>query len=68
MSAELDRLTAEVGEIKTVSDSAIALLDGLSDQIRALQNDPAQLAALADELDAKAAEVAAAIARNTPAE
>lgn len=68
MSAELDRLTTEVSEIKTVADSAITLLDGLAEQIRMLKDDPARLAALADELDGKATDLAAAVTRNTPAE
>jgi septal ring factor EnvC (AmiA/AmiB activator) len=67
MSAALDRLTTEVSETATVVDSAIALISGLADQIRALQTDPAALAALADALDAKQAELAAAVAANTPA-
>ena len=66
MSAELDRLTTEVAETKTAIDSALTLIAGLADQIRALKDDPAKLAALADELDAKQAEIAAAVAANTP--
>ena len=65
MSAELDRLTTEVAETKTVIDSAITLLSGLSAQIRALKDDPAKLAALADDLDAKQQELAAAVTVNT---
>lgn len=65
MSAELDRLTTEVTEMSGVVDSAVALIGGLADQIRQLQTDPAALAALADSLDAKANELAAAVAANT---
>jgi len=65
MSAELDRLTTEVSETKTVIDSAITLLSGLSAQIRALKDEPAKLAALADDLDAKQQELAAAVTVNT---
>jgi chromosome segregation ATPase len=68
MSAQLDRLTAEVSEIKTVADSAITLLNGLSAQIRALKDDPAKLEALANDLDAKGNELAAAVTANTPSE
>jgi hypothetical protein len=65
MSAELDRLTTEVSETKTVVDSAITLLGGLSQQIRDLKDDPAKLSALADDLDAKTNALAAAVAENT---
>lgn len=65
MSAELDRLTAEVSQTGTVVDSAIALIQGLADQIRQLQTDPAALAKLADDLDAKTNALAAAVEANT---
>lgn len=64
MSVELDRLTAEVSETKTAVDSAIALIGGLADAIRAIATDPAALNALADELDAQQAAIAAAVAAN----
>lgn len=66
MSAELDTLTTEVSEMNTVVDSAVALINGLSAQIIALKDDPVKLAALAASLDAKAAELAGAVAANTP--
>lgn len=66
MSAELDTLTAEVTENTTVVDSAIVLIGGLADQIRALSTDPAALLALANTLDSKTNELAAAVAANTP--
>ncbi len=67
MSAELDRLTTEVTETRTVMQSAVALIEGLAEQIRLLRNDPIALAALADSLDAGANTLAAAVAANTPA-
>jgi chromosome segregation ATPase len=67
MSVQLDTLAAEVTEMTTVVDSAVALLNGLSAQIVALKDDPARLLALAADLDAKANELAAAVAANTPA-
>lgn len=67
MSVELDRLTAEVAETSTAVDSIITLVDGLAQQIRDAAADPAKLMALADELDAKQAAIAAAVAANTPA-
>jgi len=68
MSAELDRLTAEVAETKTVIDSALVLIRSIPQLIRDAGTDPAALKALADELDAKQAELAAAVTENTPAE
>jgi hypothetical protein len=67
MSAQLDALTQEVSEIKTVSASAVTLIEGLSAQIVALKDDPVALAALAADLDATASALAAAVAANTPA-
>lgn len=64
MSAALDRLTQEVLDTKGAADSAIALLTGLGDYIRANVSDSAALNALADDLDAKQAEIAAAVVAN----
>jgi uncharacterized coiled-coil protein SlyX len=66
MSEALDRLTAEVAETHDAVDSAVALIAGLAQQIRDLSTDPAALNALADELDAQQAEIAAAVSENTP--
>lgn len=67
MSTELDRLKASTAAIKTVADSAVTLINGLAQQIRDNATDPAALNALADELDADQAELAAAVSANTPA-
>lgn len=67
MQEQLDRLTTEVEETGTVVDSAITLLGSLSEQIRNNAGDPAALTELADKLDAKQSELAAAIAANTVA-
>ncbi len=67
MSEQLDRLTTEVTENADVIASAVTLINGLSQQIRDLQNDPAALAALADKLDAQSNDLAAAVTANTPA-
>lgn len=67
MSAELRRLQAETAEITTVVDSAVAMIEGLAAQVRDNANDPAALNALADQLDANANRLGAAIASNTPA-
>src|SRR6478672_9844739 len=64
MAGELDTLTTKVQETTTIEQSAIELITGLSAQIAALKNDPVQLQALADQLSAKSAELAAAVAAN----
>jgi hypothetical protein len=66
--AVLDDLTAEVEETKTGIDSAIVLLNGLSQLIKDAGNDPVKLKALTDQLDAKNKELAEAVVANTPSE
>jgi hypothetical protein len=66
MAGELARLQTEVTEMAGVVDSAIVLINGLAAQIRALAGQPAELTKLADDLDAKAGALAAAVAANTP--
>lgn len=68
MAGELERLQTEVTEMSSAVDSAIALIGGLAQQIRDLvaAGDPAALTALADSLDSKANELAAAVVANTP--
>lgn len=68
MSAQLDTLTNEVAETKTVVQSAVTLIEGLAQQIRDLKDDPAALEALAAELDSTTNALAAAVTANTPAE
>lgn len=71
MEAELNRLSASIAGLTDVVTGAEALLDTLSDLIRNLPStnpaDAAQITALADAVDAKKAELAANIAKNTPA-
>lgn len=67
MSAEIDDLTAEVARDRTVNESAVTLLNGLSAQILSLQNDPAALRALASNLRSNSDALAAAVVTNTPA-
>lgn len=69
MSAEFDALTAEVSENSDVIESAVTLIQGLADQIRALADapSPAAIQALADKLDAQSNALAAAVAANTSA-
>jgi hypothetical protein len=66
MSQELDDLKAAVAENSALDDSIIQLVNGLAAQIEALKDDPAALAALAVEVRAKSALIAAAIQANTP--
>ena len=62
--ADLEALRAEVAKVSTVEDSALALIKGLRDQLAAAQagSDPAAIQAIIDQLDAKATELAAAVA------
>lgn len=68
MANALDNLTAKVTAENTVIDSAITLITGLADQIKAANtaNDPA-LNALADSIQAKSDALAAAVTANTAA-
>lgn len=67
MATDLTKLTEEVTEIKTVSQSAITLIQGISQRLEEAKTDPVKIQALADELDATSAALAAAVAANTPA-
>lgn len=64
---ELDDLTAEVEEVKTVQQSAITLLLQLSQLIRDAGTDPVKLAQLATDLDNSSKALAEAVVANTPA-
>jgi predicted component of type VI protein secretion system len=66
MSKELDDLTAEVADISTASDSVIALVKGLADQIAADAGDKAKMVSLAAALKVKADSLAAAVVNTTP--
>jgi hypothetical protein len=66
MTAQLEALQAAVAENEILQASAITLLEGLSAKIIELKDDPAALQALADEVTAKSAALAAAIQANTP--
>jgi hypothetical protein len=64
---ELDDLQLEVQQVTEVEQSAITLIQGLSDQIKAAGTNPAALKALTDQLDASKTQLASAVAANTPA-
>ena len=65
--ADLTALTAQVKANTDAEASAIVLLNGLSDQLKAVANDPAAVAALADQLKTSSDKLAAAIVADTPA-
>jgi ABC-type transporter Mla MlaB component len=64
---ELDDLETEVAQVKTVDESALALIQGLAAQLASAGTDPAKLKALRDGLAASSDALAAAVAANTPA-
>jgi hypothetical protein len=64
---DLERLTASVAAQTDVITSAQTLLGELSSLIRNAVNDPVALAAIADQVDANSAQLAAAVTENTPA-
>ena len=68
MSAALDKITAEVTETKGIIQSAVALIEGLAQQIRDMKDDPAALDALADSLDTDSKALADAVAANATPE
>jgi hypothetical protein len=73
MAVDLTNLKQAVTDMTTVEKSAVTLISGLSAQITALaaetedEQTQADLQALADQLEADKAELAAAITANTPA-
>ncbi len=66
--ATLTDLQAKVAALSTVEDSVIALLAGISQQLKdaIAANDPAKLQQLANDLDAQQAKLATAVTANTP--
>ena len=66
MSVELDDLAAAVTEETTVVTSIETLITSLAAQITASAGDPAKITALAAELRANTARLAAAVTANTP--
>jgi hypothetical protein len=67
--ANLDKLTAAVAEVATVEASAVALIQGIAQQLKdaIAANDPAAIDALVTQLQDATAPLAAAVAANTPA-
>ncbi len=60
-----DALASAVEGMTSVVASAIALIDGIAERLRNAQTDPAEVARLADELNAAKDLLAAAVAANT---
>jgi hypothetical protein len=73
MAVDLTNLKQAVTDMTTVEKSAVTLISGLTAQITALaaetedEQTQADLQALADQLEADKAELAAAMTANTPA-
>lgn len=65
---ELNILTQEVAEAKTVMGSAVTLLQGLKARLDEAGTDKVKLAELSAELDVNTNALAAAVSANTPAE
>lgn len=66
--ATIEDLQTEVGQNTDVTQSAIVLLDGLSQQLKdaLAANDPAAIQAVVDQLDANTNALAEAVSANTP--
>ncbi len=63
----LASLTAAVERDKTVNESAITLLGGLSQKLKDAKDDPVAIQALIDALDSQQQALADAVVANTPA-
>lgn len=61
----LQRLTDEVAQTRTATQSVLTLIGGLAQQIRDNVNDEAALNALADGLDENEQEIVSAVSANT---
>lgn len=68
MSVGLERIRAEIAENNEVVDSVLVLVSEMAEKIRDNSDDEAALNALADQLDASADKLAAAVASNTSAD
>jgi hypothetical protein len=68
MPTDLSPLEAEVANITTVVDSAVALINGFADRVEAEKEDPVRVQAIVDGMRAQAIRLGEAIVSNTPAE
>lgn len=62
----LDQLQQKVQRNTEVSASAVTLIQGIAQQLRDAQGNPALIAQLADQLDQSANTLAEAVTANTP--
>lgn len=62
---DLTALTTQVATNTSVEQSALTLITGLAAKLAASANDPAAIAALAQQLNASGVALAAAVAANT---
>ncbi len=67
MSGTLQSLQTQVTQNTSVIQSAVTLINGFADQLRAAGTDPVALQALQDSLTTSDQALAAAVAANTPA-
>lgn len=67
LMADLSRITANVASNGSVIGSAITLINQLAEELRNIDTDQGAIDALAADLEAQAAALAAAVAANTPA-
>lgn len=65
LMANLADLTAKVAELTTVEQSAIALINGLAQQLKDAVGDPAAIQGVIDSLEAGKQALANAVAANT---
>lgn len=67
MTQAIDNLQSQLTAMEDAEQSAIALLQTLSQELAANASDPAAIQAIADKLQVDAAKLAAAVVANTPA-
>jgi hypothetical protein len=64
--ADFTALKAEVERNRSVTESAVTLLNGVAAELIDARNDPEEITAIANTLRANSDQLAAAIAANTP--
>lgn len=66
--ASMEDLQAEVAQNTDVTQSAVAVINGIAQQLRdaLAANDPAAIQAVVDQLDQNSSALAAAVTENTP--
>lgn len=65
MQQELDRLRKSVEQSNTIAESGTKLIEGIAAKLREIADDPAEVTAFADSLDAANTKLSAAIEANT---